>query len=404
MHMNELKKRRFRTVEAKEMDYKQKIRAHRLRVARLISIIILVLILAIVGVFLYFRFKEYNDYSIIKSQTMETVSEAEYLSYADGVLKVSRDGAIYFNYNGQQIWNQTYEMNQPIVDICGKYVVIGSLKGNNIYILNDVGLQGEIKAESPIRAVEVSERGTVAILLEGESSYKIVLYDKKSTLLAQGEFRIENTGYPIAISLSADGVKLGVSFVSIDGGEAGARIQFYNYGSVGQNEIDNLVSKYEYEGTIIPQIEFLNENVMVAYGTNQVILYDGEEKPQEKQVINMTEEIKTIFYNDKYYGVTYDVIESIDNQTQAVHEVIVYDLFGEEVLRQQFTEKYERVLLLEDRELAIVRDNQCTIYTFDGVKRFQSELGNNIFCISKGKGLFKYTFFMQGELIDIRLK
>lgn len=402
--MNELKKRRFRTVETKEMDYKQKIRAHRWRVARLISIIVLIFVLAIVGVFFYFRFKEYNDYSVIKSRAMETIGEAEYLPYANGVLKVSRDGAIFLNYSGQQIWNQTYEMNQPIVDICGKYVVIGSLKGNHIYILNDVGLQGEIKAELPIRAVEVSERGTVALLLEGESSYKIVLYDKKSTLLAQGEFRIENTGYPIAISLSSDGVKLGVSFVTIDGGEAGARVQFYNYGSVGQNEIDNLVGKYEYEGTIIPQIEFLNENVMVAYGTNQVILYDGEEKPQEKQVITMTEEIKTIFYNDKYYGVTYDVIESVDNQTQAVHEVVVYDLSGEEMMRQQFSAKYERILLLEDRELAIVRDNQCIIYTFDGVKRFQSELGNNIFCISKGKGLLTYTFLMQGELLDIRLK
>ena len=213
--MNELKKSRFRTVE-KEMDYKQKIRVHRLRVAKIIFIIILLVIAGIISTFLYFKFKEYEDYSVVKTQSLNTLSEAQYVSYDDGVLKISRDGAIFLDFDGRQIWNQTYEMNQPIVDVCGKYVVIGSLKGNDVYVLNDTGLQGEIKTELPIRAIEVSERGSVAVLAEGETSYKIGLYDKKSTLLAQGEFRIDNTGYPIEISLSNDGIKLGVSFVSIN--------------------------------------------------------------------------------------------------------------------------------------------------------------------------------------------
>lgn len=402
--MNDLKKQRFRTVETKEMDYKQKIRVHRLRIAKVIFLLVLLVVLIIVGIYLYFRYKEYTDYTIINKQSMEAISDADYMPFAEGMLKVSRDGAIYSDHNGKQIWNQTYEMNQPTVDICGDYVAIGSLKGNNIYILNKTELQGEIKTEEPIRAVEVSEKGTVAILTEGESSYKVVLYDKKSNLLAQGEFHTENTGYPIAISLSSDGIKLGVSFVTIQDGEAGARVQFYNFGTVGQNEIDNLVGKYEYKGTIIPQIEFLNKDVMIAYGTDRMVLFGGEEKPQEKQVIMVSQQIKTIFYTEDYFGITYDVEKTEEGQSKTIHEVLVYDLSGKEVLRQTFSMKYERVFLLEEKEVAIIRDNYCTIYSFDGVKKFQGELSNNILYISKSKGMWDYMFLLQGELIDIRLK
>ena len=207
--MDKMKKNRFRTVELDEMDFKQKIRKHRLRVARTIFLILLVTIILLGLLYLYFRYKEYDSYKVLDTQAVETISEAEYLPFAGGVLKISRDGARYTTSGGKQIWNQTYEMNQPTVDICGSYVAIGSVKGNQIYILNKTKLQGEVQTEDPIRAVEVSEKGTVAVLTEGVNSYKVVMYDKNNNLLAQGEFHLENTGYPLSIALSSDGLKLG---------------------------------------------------------------------------------------------------------------------------------------------------------------------------------------------------
>lgn len=199
--MDKLKKSRFHTVEVDEMDFKQKLRAHRLRVARTIFLVILVTAIILFALYYYFRFKEYGDYSVVNSQEVETISEADYYSFSGGVLKVSRDGAMYLSTSGKQIWNQTYEMNQPIVDICGNYVAIAGMKENQIYILNKFEIKGEVQTEDPIRAVEVSDSGIVAVLTEGDTSYKIVMYDKKNNLLAQGEFHLENTGYPMAIAL-----------------------------------------------------------------------------------------------------------------------------------------------------------------------------------------------------------
>ena len=402
--MNEGLKKRFYAVKKPENDYRQKIRKHRIKLIKICFLILLIIVAIVVGIYFYYRNKEYTEYTVIKSQAVETLSDAEYVPFSGGVIKVNRDGATYTDKRGNQIWNQTYEMSQPMVDVCNDYVAIGSVKENKIYILNKSAKQGEIRTEFPIRAIEVSEKGTVAVLMEAEASYKIVLYDKKSNLLAQGEFRLENTGYPLAIGLSVDGKKLGVSFVSIKDGKAGTRIQFYNFGTVGQNEIDNLVEKYDYEGVVVPQIEYLANDIMIAYGTDRVIMYEGEERPKEKVSISVDQQIKTVFYNEKYFGVTYDINVSDENETKTVHELAIYDLSGKEVFRQQFSMKYDSVQILNGEEVAIVRDNYCIIYTFNGVKRFQGELGNNILYIIKETGMREYTFFLEGEVTSLRLK
>lgn len=401
--MRERKKNGLYAVSGGSGDFERKLRAHRLRVARLIFLIILVAILLVLGVYFFLRFKEYDEYKIIRSTEINAFNDAEYIPFSGGVIKVSRDGAIFFDKDGGQIWNQTYEMNRPDTDVCGAYVVIGNLKGHEIYVLNRTKFQGKIETEHPIRGVEVSEKGTVAVLTEGESSYNIVLYDKKGTLLAQGEFHLENSGYPVAIALSSDGLKLGVSFVNIEQGRCNTNVHFYNFGSVGQNEIDNLVGKYSYENTVLPRIEYLDKDVMVAYGMSEVLLFSGDEKPKEMMRIPVDAEIKTIFYTSEYVGLTYDVTVSGEQGNETRHEVSVYDLSGKEMLKQQFTMKYENVRILNGKEIIITRDGYCAIYTFDGVKKFEGEMRGNILFAFKGAGMWDYTFWLQGELVHLRL-
>ena len=78
----------------------------------------------------------------------------------------------------------------------------------------------------------------------------------KREKLARGEIHGEKGGYPIAIALSHDALKLGVSMLDIADGKVKSTVAFYNYGSVGQNEIDNCVGVTTYEDMVIPELEF----------------------------------------------------------------------------------------------------------------------------------------------------
>ena len=121
--------------------------------------------------------------------------------------------------------------------------------------------------------------------MENEGTSYLQLYDKSGGQLASGELHVQNSGYPLDVALSENGEKLAVSMLDINGGSVKTVIAFYNFGTVGQNSIDKIVSSYSYADMVIPQIRYLAEDTMVAFGDNRVILFTGAQKPAEEKSI-----------------------------------------------------------------------------------------------------------------------
>ena len=78
-------------------------------------------------------------------------------------------------------------------------------------------------------------------------------------VLASGEFFGEQKNIPVDIALSYDAKKLAVDMIDVSGGKTDSVISFYNFGSVGQNEIDNNVGTYKYENQLIPEIAYVSD-------------------------------------------------------------------------------------------------------------------------------------------------
>ena len=121
------------------------------------------------------------------------------------------------------------------------------------------------------------------------------LYNKSGDNLAGGQIHVTNSGYPLDIALSDDATKLAVSILDISKGAAQTTISFYNFASVGQNEIDNMVGSYTYADTVVPELAFTSNSRLVAFGDNKVIRFEGAQKPEEAQVIKLEKEVKSIF-------------------------------------------------------------------------------------------------------------
>ncbi len=47
--------------------------------------------------------------------------------------------------------------------------------------------------------------------------------------------------------------------MSINAGKVSTIVSFYNFGSVGQNEIDNNVGTYTYEDVLVPEIAYVSD-------------------------------------------------------------------------------------------------------------------------------------------------
>ncbi len=395
----EIKKRNFRTIETDQEELNSKIRAHRLRIIKYLLVIIGILLLAAAGFMLLMRLRQYQNFDVVESTERSDTIATKFVSFHGGVIKYSNDGATYTDDSDELIWNQTYEMQEPLIDICEGYVAFAEKGGTHIYILNQEGLQGNIETTMKIKDIQVASQGTVAVLMEDDESSNIKLYDKDGNNLAGGEIHVEKAGYPMDIALSNDAIKLAVTMLDIKEGSVKSTIAFYNFGSVGQNEIDHMVGTYSYADTVIPEIEFVSNNRMLAFGDSKVLIFEGTQKPSVSKEIKVDTEIKSVFYNENYFG----LVSNNEDEKNTRH-MEIYDTKGSHVLSKDFVLDYDTIEFLADNEICIRNDTECLIYNTYGVKHFAYTFDVPIYKILSGSSSRNYTFILEGTTEKVKLK
>lgn len=379
-------------------EFKNKLFIHKL--SNFVRIIIIIALLIIGGIvfFVSYANRVYDEYDVISSAGRADSIATQYEEFAGNILKYSKDGASYVALDNSILWNQTYEMQEPIIDICEEYLAIGDEKGNKIYIFNTEGLQGEIDTLLPIWQIEISNQGMVVAVLEDDDINWINYYDKEGTLIADSKTTMENSGYPLDISISNDGVKLAVSYLYVNNGSIKSNVAFYNFGSVGQNEIDNLVSGYEYQGTVIPTVKFLSSNVAVAFGDDKVTIYEGKQKPSLINEIPLEEEVKSIFWGEQYFGFVFN-----NSGTEEKYRMCIYNLDGKLVLDKYFDMEYETIKIVKN-EIILFSETECMIYNIKGVEKFHKTFEMGILNIIPKDGFRKYIIINSSNIEEIKLK
>lgn len=398
--MAEKNKRGFRTVGDADMEeYKQKIREHRLKVLKRTAVCTLIVLLVVTGLGLFMAFRHYEDYDVRSSVERSDTEATRFAEFGGNILKYSNDGAFYTDTANELIWNQTYEMSNPQIDTCEDYLVIYDKGGTKIYILTAAGLKGSIETTMQIKQVCVASQGTVAVLMKKEKASYLALYDKEGNNLAEGEIHGEKGGYPVAIAFSNDAIKLAVSMLDINDGNVKTTVAFYNYGSVGQNEIDNCVGAISFAGMVIPELEYVSSDKMIAFGDSEIAIFEGTQKPQLAIEIPLGVQAKSIFYNENYFG----VVSSNEGETVSNH-LAVYDMRGSLVLEKDFTQEYDKIEFLSNNEICVRSENVCDIYTIRGVYKFHYEFDQSLHYILPGGTGLNYTLVLGDATEKVRLK
>lgn len=396
--MAKIQKHNLHTVEVDHEALDKKIRVHRRKVAAVVLVVLILIGIAAVVTYIYYQNKVYSDYEVISSVERNDTSASEYTEFQGKLLRYTNDGAVYTDASGALIWNQTYEMDHPMVETRGNYVAIYELGGTQVYILDTVNLQGSIHTTMPVQKVSIASQGTVAILMENDGTSYLQLYDKSGDQLAAGELHVQNSGYPLDLALSENGEKMAVSMLDIHGGTVKTVVAFYNFGAVGQNAIDKIVSSYKYEDVVIPQIRYLAQDTMVAFGDNKVILFTGAQKPVESKVIELKDQVKSIFYNENQFGLVYDGEKGSANRLE------LYQLSGEKRQELNFDIDDKKVEILDNGELCIQGEDSCEIYNAKGICKFKYQFKEYLYKVLSGNMQTDYTFILEGETQKVKLK
>ena len=379
-------------------EYEEKLRKHRNgKIIRYIILIAIVAIVCAVAIIMNYT-KTYETYEVTKNIMTGDTTKYKYYSYNGYFLKYSNDGLSYIN-GKDVIWNQAFEMKRPIIDICEDYVAIADQKSTSIYILNEKGIVGKVKTTYPIVNIEVAGQGVVAAVTEEEDKNHIEILDKNGKVLAMGQTVLSGDGCPVDMSLSEDGTKLVVSYLYVNNGVTQTRVVFYNYSEVGKNEVDRIVGGFnQYKTTIVPKVEFVTNNVAVAFGDDMFTIYSMKQKPSIVIEEKHLKPVESILYNDEYIGFIYE-----REQPTKPYNMKIYNIEGELVYDGDLDINYKKVKL-DGSNIIVYNDDTILVQTVKGDIKYKQTIDMTIEEIMGIDGGYEYILITKESIDEIALK
>lgn len=371
-------------------------RFHKLKSRKRIVIGGVAIIVALAALFLVIFLQTYTKVRVTDTYKIGNAADNNYEEFAGGVLKYSRDGISYLNLKGEEKWNQPYQMKSPFVDVGSESVAVADKGGNDIMVFGKDGLKGEIRTTLPIEKITVSEQGIVGAILKNESSPQIICYDTAGNVLVEHKASLTGTGYPLDIALSADGKVMQVVYLSVNNGEMVSRVSYYNFGEAGEEKEDHQVASKEYKESVLASGFFVGNSVSAVVGDNCLTIFKGKDVPKEKISVSLEGEIQSVFHGDKCIGVI------TKTGGQSGYELRLFNLSGKEVLTEPFTGTYSSVKM-SGNQVIMYDGKKCSIFTKNGIHRFEGEMNNNILEIFPVIGVNKYIVMNANGMESVRL-
>ncbi len=395
-----LKEKEKREKAAPGADYKEKIRSHKLTVFYRV-ILFIILAAAIIAFFvLQWRDKVFTESSITHSAPVTIVQGATVKNLGGNVLLYSKDGASCIDTKGNVVWNRTYEMQTPIASVCNQVVAIGDYNGRTIYVMDKNGEKGTVNTNLPIRDLCVSANGVVAAVLDDSEVIRIFVYDANEntdTPIIQGRATMDKSGYPVSISLSPNGKLMAVSYLYVDSGDMKSSVAFYNFGEVGQNETDNFVGGYDYLDTIVPYVQFMNNNSAFAVSDDRIVFFSGGERPISIASGFLDEKIQSIYFNEEYVGLVF-----INQSGESAYRLDVYNTSGEKEHSQLIDIEYTDIIFNKN-QIIVYNDTECRICNMRGVDKFSGNFEKSTALVIPASSAYKYTAVTSNSVDTIEL-
>ena len=395
-----LKEKERRTQNQQE-NFVDKIKKHRLTVFYRLALAFVLVGAVVLALYFQYRDKVYSQMNQVSTRERQVVSGARDLGLGSNLVTYSNDGISCMDPKGNALWNQTFEMQNPMVATCQNVLAIADYNGRNVYVMNSEKKLGEISTNKPIRNLCVAANGVVMTVQEESRVTWIYIYDSQGKELVCFRTTMSDTGYPTAITLSDNARLAGLAYTYVEAGVLQTRVAFYNFGDVGENQIDNLVSGYNYADTFVPYLHFMNSDTAFAVADNRLMIYSGGEVPETRLERLMDEEIQAVYNSDKYIGL---VLFNSDGDSAYVLRVL--DTQGEEVVSIpfDFSSIGDARILFTEELITIYNEKECLVYNIAGKQKYAGTFEKAVRTMISAGGKFRYVLSYVDSVDVVELK
>ena len=134
--------------------------------------VILIAVFVVLAGFLFLEKRTYRNYKVQVTSEQEDTVSTQYTYLSGKILRYSSDEVSLVNNKLETVWSQTYDMQNPVADVCGDCAVIADKDGTSMVFLDKNGITGTVSTSySSVKAKVSKELKTVQVEQEIISTF-----------------------------------------------------------------------------------------------------------------------------------------------------------------------------------------------------------------------------------------
>jgi len=338
-----------------------------------VFLILFLITAALIGVFLVYRNRTYTAKTataVWEKEIGEGSAAAvfrEYASFNGGVIMYTRDGAEYTDRTGRSVWQKSYQMNNPRIDVREKYAVVYDQGGTAACIFSDEQNTGNISTVMPISKMAVSGIGVTYAVENDDSADFLMVYRKDGSAIdLTVKSVMDGDGYPFDIAVSPDGSQLLTSYIAIADGTVKESVVFRNFGEVGQNaDARRVVGGFmdEFDGHLVTKVGFSDDVYSHAFYDGGIVFFSTKvlNSPEIVGKVEIEEEMLSVA--DCSEGVA--VVTDAAGEEEGKQKLRIFDNHGSETGSALFDLNYTG-FQATDENIILYSADRILVYSHKG--------------------------------------
>lgn len=343
-------------------------------IAGTVAVFVLVA-LVVLFVRVFVRNRKYNAINVLESTDFFISTGSEVQRFGDYFVVYNCDGIKCVNCKGDQVWNEAFMMQKPLVDIGKGVVAVADYNGSTIYLMDNKSVLGKIDTGMPVRKFKASPAGYVMAVLDNTNNTPIYVYDSTGKEMVYFNTTMKMYGYPMEIAISDNGILGAVSYINVDKGSFYTNLGFYNFGEVGMNYQDNLMSSYTYTNALAPEVRFSGNDKAVAVVDNKLAFFSGDQMPSSSAEIIIDEKIQSVFSDENYVAVVF-----LNDNSEHKYKADIYNYGGDKKDTIFFDVDYDEIFFDNDRVI-VYNNEEIYIHNIGGSDKFLGNFDETILTI-----------------------
>lgn len=273
------------------------------------------------------------------------------------------DKTTTLNSTAKEIMPQAHTYSNPAMKSVNSRFIIYDLDSKRFRIQQNTEIEYESEVSGKITAASIGEKGNYALGTYGENVQSVLtVYNKKNEEIFIWNFKSERI---VDISLSDNGKFAAVATIEVIDGEINSKLYVFSFKS------KEYVSCFDYKGTTLVKVDYVNGTNIVAIGDNLRSCILKNTKRQDDQSFgsdvlsnySLTDKGRTTLVLSRYGSTSLSKVSVYSKNNK---ESFTPLSFEKEVIWADSDEKYTAVLFENEIKTYNKRGKEIASQTFDG--------------------------------------